>query len=105
LSANLSKFTHGGWFALLIASFYLPNDVYLLSWKKNYARKHIEFVEIKDYLDDLQDLQNDTSIPKEATNLVFMCNANDKKTYRLQYYLFHFSERNLSAQIRTGLCM
>jgi KUP system potassium uptake protein len=24
-------------------------------------------------------LQNDTSIPKEATNLVFMCNANDKK--------------------------
>ncbi|HQG39236.1 MAG TPA: potassium transporter Kup, partial [Chitinophagales bacterium] len=37
------------------------------------------FVEIKDYLDDIVDLQNDTTIPKEATNLVFMCNANDKK--------------------------
>jgi KUP system potassium uptake protein len=78
LSANLSKFTHGGWFALLIASFIFLT-MYIFYLGKKLRKKHIEFVEIKDYLDDLQDLQNDTSIPKEATNLVFMCNANDKK--------------------------
>lgn len=78
LSANLSKFTHGGWFALMIAIFIFVT-MYLFYLGKKLRNKHIEFVEIKDYLDDLIDLQNDESIPKEATNLVFMCNANDKK--------------------------
>ena len=78
LSANMAKFTHGGWFAILIASgiFF---TMYLFYLGKKLRNKHIEFVELKDYLDDLVDLQNDASIPKEATNLVFMCNANDKK--------------------------
>jgi KUP system potassium uptake protein len=76
--ANLVKFTHGGWFAILIAVV-IFGAMYLFNEGKKLRNKHIEFVEIKDYLDDLQDLQNDTSIPKEATNLVFMCNANDKK--------------------------
>ena len=53
--------------------------MYIFNEGKKLRNKHIEFVEIKDYLDDLQDLQNDNSIPKEATNLVFMCNADDKK--------------------------
>lgn len=78
LMANMMKFTHGGWFAVLIASI-LFFAMYLFNEGKKLRRKHIEFVEIKDYLDDLQDLQNDTSIPKEATNLVYMSNANDKK--------------------------
>lgn len=78
LTANLSKFSHGGWFAVLIAIGIFV-IMYLFYLGKKLRNKHIEFVEIKDYLDDLQDLQNDTSIPKEATNLVFMCNANDKK--------------------------
>lgn len=78
LTANLKKFMHGGWFAILIATviFIL---MYLFKEGKKLRNKHIEFVEIKDYLDDIVDLQNDTTIPKEATNLVFMCNANDKK--------------------------
>ncbi len=76
--ANLVKFTHGGWFAILIAVV-IFGAMYLFNEGKKLRNKHIEFVEIKDYLDDLQDLQNDMSIPKEATNLVFMCNANDKK--------------------------
>ncbi|MFN8283463.1 MAG: KUP/HAK/KT family potassium transporter [Chitinophagales bacterium] len=78
LTANLSKFSHGGWFAVAIA-IGIFGVMYLFYLGKNLRKKHIEFVEIKDYLDDLVDLQNDTTIPKEATNLVFMCNANDKK--------------------------
>jgi KUP system potassium uptake protein len=78
LIANMLKFTHGGWFAVLIAVV-IFTAMYIFNEGKKLRKKHIEFVEIKDYLDDLQDLQNDNSIPKEATNLVFMCNADDKK--------------------------
>ena len=78
LVANLSKFSHGGWFAVLIAVVIFVL-MYLYNEGKKLRKKHIEFVEIKDFLDDITDLQNDTTIPKEATNLVFMCNANDKK--------------------------
>jgi KUP system potassium uptake protein len=78
LAANLSKFLHGGWFALSIASF-IFGTMYLYYLGRKLRKKHLEFVEITDYLQDLQDLQSDTSIPKEATNLVFMCNANDKR--------------------------
>lgn len=78
LIANLVKFAHGGWFAILIASaiFVL---MYIFKEGKKLRNKHIEFVEVKDYLDDITDLQNDMTIPKEATNLVFMCNTNDKR--------------------------
>ncbi len=77
-TANMNKFSHGGWFAVLIAAviFIL---MYLFNEGRKLRKKHIEFVEIKDYMDDIVDLQNDATIPKEATNLVFMCNANDKK--------------------------
>lgn len=78
LVANLNKFSHGGWFALLI-SIVIFVLMYLYYEGKKLRKKHIEFVEINDYLDDIIDLQNDTTIPKEATNLVFMCNADDKK--------------------------
>lgn len=78
LTANLSKFMHGGWFAIVIATV-IFGLMYLYNEGKKLRKKHIEFVEINDYLDDITDLQNDSSITKEATNLVFMCNANDKK--------------------------
>ncbi|MDB5228409.1 MAG: potassium transporter Kup [Bacteroidota bacterium] len=76
--ANMMKFTHGGWFAILIAVC-IFTAMYLFNEGKKLRKKHMEFVEIKEYIDDLQDLQDDATIPKEATNLVFMCNANDKK--------------------------
>jgi len=41
-------------------------------------KKHIDFVEIKDYIAPLKDLMHDETIPKEANNLVFMSMANDK---------------------------
>ena len=78
LTANLNKFEHGGWFAILIATV-IFTLMYFFKEGKKLRNKHIEFVELKDYLDDIIDLQDDTTIPKEATNLVFMCNANDKK--------------------------
>lgn len=76
--SNMMKFTHGGWFTFIIAVVIFV-AMYLFNEGKKLRKKHIEFVEINDFLDDIKDLQADTSIPKEATNLVYLANANDKK--------------------------
>ena len=41
--------------------------------------RHTEFVDLKHYVPLIQDLQADTTIPKEATNLVFMAVADSKR--------------------------
>jgi len=75
--SNLRKFEHGGWFTFSIAVV-----LFLGMWVFYQARllrkKHIEFVEIKDYIGALKDLTRDETIAKEANNLVFLCMANDK---------------------------
>jgi KUP system potassium uptake protein len=75
--SNLLKFSHGGWFTLTIAV-----ALFLGMWVFYQARllrkKHIEFVEIKDYIAPLKELMQDDSIPKEANNLVYLAMANDK---------------------------
>ena len=78
LAANLSKFSHGGWFTMIIAViiFWL---MYMFNEGKKLRKKHTEFVEVEEYVNWIKDLQADATIPIEATNLVFMANANDKK--------------------------
>jgi KUP system potassium uptake protein len=76
LIANLSKFTHGGWITLLIASVLI---IVMLVWF--YARKirnrYVEFVKLSDYLPVLEDLSRDLSVPKYATHLVYLTSANN----------------------------
>ena len=52
--------------------------------------RHTEFVDLKHYVPLIQDPQADTSIPKEATNLVYMCVADSNRLHRFEYYLLHF---------------
>lgn len=77
LIANLSKFVHGGWVTLLIASFLIA---IMFSWYQ--ARKiknsFVEFVHLKDYLGLLADLSKDLSVPKFATHLVYLTSADNK---------------------------
>lgn len=78
LVSNLSKFTHGGWFSFSIAfMFFLM--MYILLRARNLRDRHTEFVDLKHYIPMIQDLQVDTSVPKEATNLVYMAVANSKR--------------------------
>ncbi len=78
LTANLSKFSHGGYVSLLIGGIVFT---VMLVWFK--ARKiknrFIEFVKLEDNLDQVLTIQNDTSIPKYATHLVYLTSANSKK--------------------------
>lgn len=78
LISNLSKFTHGGWFSFSIAFvFFLM--MYILLRARILRDRHTEFVDLKHYVPLIQDLQADTSVPKEATNLVYMAVANSKR--------------------------
>ncbi len=78
LVSNLSKFSHGGWFAFLIA-FILFQIMFVLMKARKLRDRHTEFVNLKDYVGMIQELQNDTSVPKEATNLVYMARADSKR--------------------------
>ncbi len=77
LVANLSKFSHGGWVTLLMASLLV---VIMLSWYQ--ARKiknsFVEFVHLHDYIGLLADLSSDLSVPKFATHLVYLTSADNK---------------------------
>ena len=75
--SNLMKFSHGGWFTVLIAAI-LFFEMWIFYRARLLRKKHIEFVEIKEYIGALKDLMHDETITKEANNLVFLCMANDK---------------------------
>jgi KUP system potassium uptake protein len=78
LVSNLNKFQHGGWFTYTIATFFFLLMFILLKARK-LRERHTEFVDLKHYVPLIQDLQNDTSIPKEATNLVYMAVADSQR--------------------------
>lgn len=78
LVSNLSKFSHGGWFTFTIAGFFFIM-MYILVHARKLRTRHTEFVDLKHYVGMIQDLQADESIPKEATNLVYLAMADSKR--------------------------
>lgn len=76
--ANVIKFTHGGFVAVLIA-FIILSIMYI--WIKSYYIKMslLENVRISDYKDQLNNLRKDEASPKFATNLVYLTNSNSSK--------------------------
>lgn len=75
LIANITKFAEGGYVTIIIAAalisimtiWYLAKEI-----NKNYTK----IVKIEDYKKVLTELRIDLSIPKYATHLVYMTNAN-----------------------------
>lgn len=78
LVSNLSKFGHGGWFSFSIAGMFFLM-MFILYKARGLRDRHTEFVDLKHYVPLIQDLQADNSVPKEATNLVYMAVANSKR--------------------------
>jgi KUP system potassium uptake protein len=75
--SNVLKFMHGGWFTFLMALI-LFAGMFIIYHARKLRAKHLEFVEIKDYIEPLKDLMKDETIAKEANNLVYMSMANNK---------------------------
>lgn len=90
LIANLYKFRNGGWFTLMLASVY-----FLIMYGWYYGRKiknrYITFADLDKYLDALRDLSKDESVPRFATNLVYIIRANrtDQVESKVIYSIFH----------------
>ena len=78
-AANLLKFTDGGFITVIMASFIFA---LMFIWRlaKGIRERYIQKIKIQDYVDQLIMLSNDESVPKYATNLVFLSSAkSDKK--------------------------
>ncbi len=75
LIANLSKFSHGGWVTIVIAGV-----LFIVMWAWINARKiknrYLKFSEIDDYLPILKELSADESVPKYASQLVYLTGSN-----------------------------
>jgi KUP system potassium uptake protein len=75
LIANLNKFKYGGWFTLLLAGV-----IYFImyTWFRGriIKQRFLVFKKIADYKEMFVDLQNDNTVPKYATNLIFLTRAN-----------------------------
>ncbi|MBK7341055.1 MAG: KUP/HAK/KT family potassium transporter [Saprospiraceae bacterium] len=78
LIANLDKFFHGGWFSFVL-SIGIGIMVFVLYNAQKIRQKHTQFVPIADFVSTLKDLNDDLTIPKEASHLVYMALADDKR--------------------------
>jgi KUP system potassium uptake protein len=78
LMANLIKFPHGGYIALMVGGgLFLVMYVWYRSRKiKN---RYVEFVRLDEYISKLEELSNDTTVPKYGTHLVYLTSANNPK--------------------------
>lgn len=75
LIANLDKFTHGGYVTLILATA-LFTVMFIWYKARKIKNRYLEFVNLKDYLPQLKQLSEDTSIPKYATHLIYMTSAD-----------------------------
>jgi KUP system potassium uptake protein len=89
LVANLHKFKEGGWVTLLIASIFF---IIMYGWYfgRKLKNRYVTFTSLDKYIDMFRDLSKDTSVPKCATNLVYVIRANrpDQVESKVIYSIF-----------------
>ncbi len=76
--SNLIKFTHGGWFSVMLSAV-LFFGLFVWYRARNLRTSHLNYVEIEPYVPMLKELMNDDTVPKEATNLVYLAMSDDVK--------------------------
>jgi KUP system potassium uptake protein len=89
LVANLHKFNDGGWFTLLLASIFF---VIMYGWYfgRKLKNRYVTFTNLSKYYELFKDLSKDSSVPKIATNLVYIIKANrpDQVESKVIYSIF-----------------
>ncbi len=78
LIALLDKFIHGGYITLMIG-FVLFSVMYIWYRSRKIKNRYVEFVRMEEYVPKLEELSNDSSVPKYATHLVYLTSANNPK--------------------------
>ncbi|MBX7243593.1 MAG: KUP/HAK/KT family potassium transporter, partial [Bacteroidia bacterium] len=73
--SNAGKFWHGGWFTCLVSTFLII--FMLIFYKARVLRtKYYDYSPMSELTPILSDIIKDYTIPKEATNLVYLANSN-----------------------------
>ena len=97
LIANLHKFSNGGWVTLLLASLF-----FLVMYGWYFGRKlknnYVTFLSIGKYIDLFKAMANDESVPKIASNLVYVVRANlpDQVESKVIYSIFQKQPKRAS---------
>ncbi len=104
LTANMFKFVHGGWFTIMLAGGFCT-VMYVWHNAQIIRHKYLVFDKIDKYFNTISDIKKDESIPKYATNLVYVSRSESadyiegkviysiihKQPKRADHYmLFHF---------------
>jgi len=76
MTANLAKFTHGGWVTFLIASIIITVMI-TLYYSRKIRNSLVEFIPLENSLPLLEKLSGDPAVPKYATHLVYLTSANN----------------------------
>ncbi|WP_448697295.1 KUP/HAK/KT family potassium transporter [Mucilaginibacter sp. AW1-3] len=75
LASNMFKFLHGGWFTVSIGTV-----LFSVMWAWHTARKirnrYVKFIEVSDYFPIIKELSEDETVPKYASQLVYLTSAN-----------------------------
>jgi KUP system potassium uptake protein len=78
LIANLDKFPHGGFVAVIIGGL-LFIVMYVWYRARKIKNRYVEFVRLEHYIPKIQQLSNDRGVPKYATHLIYLTSANNPK--------------------------
>jgi KUP system potassium uptake protein len=86
LIANLEKFPHGGFVTLIIGGG-LFAVMYIWYRAKKIKARYVEFVRVEEYIPKIEELSNDSSVPKYATHLVYLTGASNPK--EIEHKIIH----------------
>ena len=75
LVANMKKFAHGGWLTLLVGLL-LITTMYIWQAGGKLKGKYKKYLRLDKFIPSVIELSNDTSVPKFATNLVYLTLAD-----------------------------
>lgn len=90
LYANLHKFSNGGWLTIVLALMFFT-VMYGWYFGRKIKNQYISFVNIRKDPEIFKELSKDTSVPKIATNLVYISHANrvDQIESKIMYSIFN----------------
>ena len=86
LIANLDKFPHGGFVTLIIGGA-LFVVMYVWYRSRKIKNRYVEFVRVEEYIPKIEELSNDSTVPKYATHLVYLTSANNPK--EIEHKIIH----------------
>jgi KUP system potassium uptake protein len=75
LAGNLIKLLHGGWFTLTVG-FVLFTIMWTWRTARRIRNRYVKFINISDYYTIIKELSEDETVPKYASQLVYLTSAN-----------------------------